>query len=96
MTHFAKSCEFSIGRLYASPAQRGRGVVPPPWTNILLHQNRGSKHNKDCTCEFQSWGDLKQANPACPVQGHRYALFLHVLLWSSTPSLYASPSGGEA
>ena len=44
--------------------------MPPPFTNILLHQNRGSKDNKDCTCDFDRWGDLKKANPACPVQGH--------------------------
>jgi hypothetical protein len=66
--------------------------MPPSFTNILLHQNRGSMHNKDCTCEFNSWGGLKQANPACPVQGHRYSLCLHVSLWPSTPSLYASPA----
>jgi hypothetical protein len=65
------------------------------FTNTLLHQNRGSKHNKDCTCEFESWGGLKQANPACPVQGHRYSLCLHVSLWPSTPSLYASPAQGQ-
>jgi len=31
----------------------GRGR--PGW-HILLHQNRGSKHNKDCTCEFYGRG----------------------------------------
>jgi hypothetical protein len=66
--------------------------MPPSFTNILLHQNRGSKDNEDCTCEFESWGELKKANPACPVQGHRYSLCLHVSLWPSTPSLYASPA----
>ena len=66
--------------------------MPPPFTYILLHQHRGSKDNKDCTCKFLDWGPLQRSNPACPVQGHRYALFLHGSLWSSTPSLYTSPA----
>ena len=69
--------------------------MPPSFTNILLHQNRGSKDNKDCTCEFDIRGDFEKANPACPVQGHRYSLCLHVSLWPSTPSLYASPARGR-
>ena len=48
--------------------------MPLPFTYILLHQNRGSTDNKDCACEFDGDGDLKEANPACPVQGHRYSL----------------------
>ena len=41
---------------------------------VLLDQNDGSKDNKDCTCEFDGRGRVKKANPACPVQGHRYFL----------------------
>jgi WD40 repeat protein len=36
----------------------------------LMELNGHSKDNKDCTCDFDRWGDLKKANPACPVQGH--------------------------
>lgn len=35
------------------------------------------KDNKDCTCEFYSWGgafNLKKANLACSVRGHSGAV----------------------
>ena len=46
-----------------------------------------SRHNKDCTCEFESTGDLKKANPACHVQGHLYAV-----VWSIDGKLLAGAS----
>ena len=46
--------------------------MPPRLTYILLAQNHDSKDNKACTCQFDEDGDLEEANPACPVQGHRY------------------------
>ena len=63
----------------------------PPFTNILLHQNRGSKDNKDCTCEFYESGNFKKANPACPVQGHSSAV--NGVSFSADGSLVASCSG---
>ena len=46
--------------------------MPPRLTYILLAQNHDSKDNKACTCQFGVYGNLEEANTACPVQGHRY------------------------
>jgi hypothetical protein len=35
-----------------------------------------SEDNPKCTCTFDEYGYLEEANPTCPVIGHRYTLFL--------------------
>ena len=67
--NFHGCCLYQI----ADPAVTGeRAYMPSRLTYILLSQNHGSKDNKDCTCTFNDYGNLIEANPACPVQGHRY------------------------
>ena len=66
-----------------------------PFICILLLQHRVSEDNKDCTCEFDDdfMGVLVKANPACPVQGHRYSC----VVWIAV-AVYAlcTVTGGEA